>query len=183
MRIAALLFLLLAAPALAQPRPAGRAAELDALFAGLKLAPSEATAERVEARIRELWAQATAPTALLLIRRAGRELAADAAEEALDDADAALVLDPATPVGLQCQAEARYATGDYAGALADLRAALQREPRFFPAFETLSRIAEDHDDAKGALAAWQKRLEISPKTPDGEERLKTLTRKAMGDAT
>ncbi|MBU6498801.1 MAG: hypothetical protein KGQ40_09760, partial [Rhodospirillales bacterium] len=75
------------------------------------------------------------------------------------------------------------AGGDYHGALADIEQTLKLEPRHFPAFEALSRIAEALHDDKGALAAWQKALDLSPKTPGGAERLKALTLKVQGEST
>jgi len=51
----------------------------------------------------------------------------------------------------------------------------------FAALETLSRIAEARNDYKGALAAWQKALELSPRTPDGADRLKALQKKVLGE--
>ena len=64
-----------------------------------------------------------------------------------------------------------------------LEETLKREPRHFGAFETLSRIAENRKDWKSAYSAWQKVLEIDPKTPGGEQRLKDLRRRAMGEQT
>ena len=60
---------------------------------------------------------------------------------------------------------------------------LQREPRSFVALDTLTRLSEAREDWKGAYAAWQKKLEIDPKTPGGEEKLKDLRRRALGDDT
>ncbi len=181
MRLVLMLFLLIALPALAQPRPAGRAAELEALTAGLKAAPNEETATKIEGRMRELWAQAIAPSALLLIRRGMRELGNAAPQEALDDIEAALVLDPEAPDAYLRRGLARAELGDYPGALADIQETIRREPRHFPAWGSLSRLAEGRGDFAGAIAAWRKVLEISPKTSDGEERLKVLTRKLLGE--
>ncbi len=188
MRAATLCFLLLSLPALAQPalaqtRPNSRAAEFDALFAGLKAAPSEATAAKIEARLHQLWGQSIAPSAVLLLNRSTRELNHDAAQDALEDVEAALVIDPAAPEGYHRRALARSALGDFPGALADLQETLTREPRYFPALASLSHIAEAREDHKGALAAWQKLLELNPKHPDGQDRLKTLTRNALGSDT
>ena len=79
------------------------------------------------------------------------------------------------------RAIARFAAGDAQGAIADIQATLQREPRSFAAFETLAAIAESRKDWKGAYAAWQKVLEIAPKTPHGQDRLKDLRRHALGE--
>ncbi len=176
-------FLLSAAPALAQGRPDARKAEIDALLAALKQAPNETVAAAMEARVRQLWLQAGSPAATMLMNRGTRDLNNNADNDAVDDFDAVLALEPDLPDAFQRRALARFGLGDYRGALADLEATLQRDPSHFPAFESLSRIAEAQGDAKGALAAWQKALELSPQTPGGAERLKVLSRKALGDDT
>ena len=182
MRFVIFLSVLMALPALAQPRgPAARASELDALFAGLKAAPSEETAVRIERRLREVWTLGVSPAALLLLNRSSRELASSAHEAALEDVEAALVIDPEAPEGYHRRALARAALGDFGGALVDLQETLRREPRYFPAWLSLSRLSENRDDAKGALAAWEKVLELHPKIPNGDERLQVLRRKALGD--
>jgi Tfp pilus assembly protein PilF len=76
---------------------------------------------------------------------------------------------------------ARFETGNYPGAVADLREALTLDPRHFSAFATLSRIAEARADWKGALAAWEKVMEMSPNAPGGAERLRELRKKALGE--
>ncbi len=182
MRIAALVcFVFLSLSAVAQPRLGGRAAEFDALFAGLKVAPSEATAAKIEARLRQLWSRGIAPSAVLLLNRSARELGNNAAQEALEDVEAAIVIDPEAPEGYHRRAMARAALGDFSAALADLQETLRREPRYYPALQSLAQIAEEREDAKGALSAWEKLLELNPKHPDGQERLRTLIRKALGD--
>lgn len=179
-----LLFAVLLAPAAhAQESPAARKAELDSLLGALKTAPSEAEAALLETRIRQLWLQSGSPAATLLMGRGLRDLQANANDEALDDFDAVLALEPNLPDAFHDRALARFGLGDYRGALADIEAALQREPRDFAAFESLSRIAEATGDFKGALEAWQKALELSPMTPGGADRLKLLTRKALGENT
>jgi tetratricopeptide (TPR) repeat protein len=182
MRLLPLLLLLLAVPALAQPRPDQRRAELDGLLTALKAAPNEEAAATLEGRIRELWMQSGSPAATLLMGRGVRDLQHDADDEALDDFDAVLVLEPDLADAYHRRAMARFALGDYPGALADIEATLKREPRDFAALKTLSEIAEARNDYKGAVAAWQKVLELSPHTPDGAERLKALQKKALGEA-
>ena len=81
-----------------------------------------------------------------------------------------------------CQrAVARFAAGDTPGAIADLQATMQHETRSFAALQTLAAISEARKDWKGAYSAWQKVLEIDPKTPGGQERLKDLRRHALGE--
>ena len=183
MRFAACAFLLLAVPALADPRPDARKAELDRMLAMLKAAPSEEVAGLLETRIKQLWTQSGSPASLLLLRRGDRNLQSNAAEEAEADYTSVLALEPNLTEAFNRRAVARFQNGDYAGALHDIEETLKREPRHFDAFQVLSRIAEARGDWTGALAAWQKALELDPKTPDGEDRLKMLQAKTRGQAT
>ena len=169
------------APAAPQTRPDGRRGETDALLDALKKADSEMAAASFEAKLRESWLRAGAPVAALLLGKGTRNLRNDADDEALDDFDAALVIDPAYMEAFNRRAMARATLGDYRGALADIQEVLKREPRHFGAFQTLSRIAEARQDYTGALRAWEKVLDLAPKLPGGEERLKTLKLKAQGE--
>ena len=125
--------------------------------------------------------EAGSPAATLLMGRGLRELQKDADDDAIDDFDAALTLEPELADAYYHRALARFHEGDYRGALADIEATLRREPRHFAALKSLSRIAESRDDYRGALAAWKKVLELSPNTPDGQLRLKLLEKKALGE--
>ena len=162
-------------------RPDGRRGETDALLDALKKADSEMAAASFEAKLRESWLRAGAPVAALLLGKGTRNLRNDADDEALDDFDAALVIDPDYMEAFNRRAMARSTLGDYRGALADIQEVLKREPRHFGAFQTLSRIAEARQDYSGALRAWEKVLDLAPKLPGGEERLKTLKLKAQGE--
>jgi len=163
--------------------PAEKHAAANKLLDALKNAPSEETAGPIEQQIRQLWATGGTPAVTLLMSRGLRELHAGAMNDAIEDFGDAITLDPTLAEAYRQRAVARYETGDTAGAIADLQATVQREPRDFAAFETLAHIAEAREDWKGAYAAWQKVMEIDPKTPDGENRLNELKRKALGEET
>ncbi len=180
------LFLILSAamPAMAQqPRPDAKKAELDNLLTALKAAPSEEAASALEDRIKQIWLNSGSPAATLLMNRGMRDLQNDADDDAVADFDAALTLEPNLGAAYSRRALALFESGNYTAALRDIEAALQREPRDFTALQSLSRIAEARGDFKGALLAWKKSLEIDPKTPGGADRLRTLNRKANGEAT
>ncbi len=188
MRLVLLLAALLAPlPALAQgasqpaARPDGRRGETDALLDALKKAESETAAASFEAKLRESWLRAGAPVAALLLNKGTRNLRNDADEEALDDFDAALVIDPDYMEAYNRRAMARATLGDWSGALADIQEVLRREPRHFGALQTLSRLAESRQDFTGALRAWEKVIELAPNLPGNQERLKSLRLKAQGE--
>ncbi len=177
-------FLCASLPALGQntnQQSNDRRATLDRLLGSLKSAPSEEIAGPLEQQIRELWLNAGTPAVTLLMSRGLREMKADAKQDAIEDFSAAITLDPSLAEAYHQRAIARFAAGDTPGAVADLQATLQHEPRSFAAFQTLSAIAEARKDWKGAYEAWQKVLEIDPKTPGGQERLKDLRRRALGE--
>jgi tetratricopeptide (TPR) repeat protein len=174
--------LLLTGVALAAPADDKRAA-IDKLLTALKTAPSEEAAGLVEAHLVQLWLEQGSPAVSLLVSRGLRDAKAGAQDEAIEDFSDAVALDPTLPELWHRRAIARYERGDTAGAIRDLEETIRREPRHFAAFQTLSRIAENRKDWKGAYAAWEKVLDIDPKTPGGEQRLKDLKRRALGDQT
>lgn len=183
MALAFLLLVSLVLPAGAEGQKAARPSELDRLLTALRTAPSEQVAGAIETRVRQIWLKQATPAAALLLNRGERNMAADADQEALDDFDAVLDLQPDLAEGFAHRAAARYAVGDYAGAVRDIEETLRREPRHFPSFAALSRIAEARGDWPGALAAWQRALDISPRSPGGVDRLLTLQKKVDGEAT
>ena len=136
-------------------------------LAALRSAASEGVAGPLEHQIRQLWLNAGTPAVTLLMSRGLREMKANANQDAIDDFTAAITLDPNHAEAYHQRAIARFSSGDTAGAVADIQATLQREPRSFAALETLTVIAESRKDWKGAYEAWQKVLEIDPKTPGG----------------
>jgi tetratricopeptide (TPR) repeat protein len=176
--------LMCALPVLAMAQsPAEKHAAANKLLDALKTAPSEEAAGPIEEQVRQLWATGGTPAVTLLMSRGLRELHAGAMDDAIEDFGDAITLDPTLAEAYRQRAVARYEAGDTVGAIADLQATVQREPRDFAAFETLSHIAEAREDWKGAYAAWQKVIEIDPKAPGGEDRLNELKRKAFGEET
>jgi tetratricopeptide (TPR) repeat protein len=180
----ALLLSLIALPVLAQtPAQPTRQETIDRLLGMLKVAPDEQSAASVERAIQAQWLAQATPATKLLLMHGFTELTQNQPKEALDDFDAALDLQPELQEGWHGRAMARAQLGDMAGAERDLAETIKREPRQFAAFEDLSRVAEQRGDAKGAYQAWQKALDLDPKTPGGADRLKELKQKAFGEAT
>jgi tetratricopeptide (TPR) repeat protein len=177
-----ILLLIIATPALAQT-PAERAAAVDRLLDALKAAPSEAEAAPLEQQIMQRLVQAGSPVVTLLMSRGAREMQADANQAAIEDFDDAITLDPSVAEAYHQRAKARFAAGDTLGAIADIEQTLQHQPRDFAALRTLAVIAESRQDWKGAYAAWKKLMEIDPMTAGGADKLKDLSRRALGDET
>lgn len=161
--------------------PDGPAARIAALLQALKAAPDENAAGAIEQRLRVLWAAAGSPAAVLLQARGMRDLVNHADRDAVRAFDAALVIDPGYAAGYAERAVARFRTGDVAGAITDIEAALRHDPSLFVVFGTLSRIAESRGDWQAALLAWRRYAAADPRGLGVAARLRRLERKALGE--
>jgi tetratricopeptide (TPR) repeat protein len=171
---------LLPSLALAQPAQEKRAA-LDKMLDALRTAPTEQVASVLEDKIRQMWVDSSTPAVTLLMSRGLRQANAGAPDDAVSAFSDAIVLDPTLAEAWHQRAIARFKSGDTAGAVRDIQETLKLEPRHFGAWQTLERIAEGREDWKAAYDAWTHVLDIDPRTPNGEDRLKDLKRKAFGD--
>jgi tetratricopeptide (TPR) repeat protein len=156
-------------------------AALDHMLDALRTAPNEQVASALEGKIRQLWVESSTPAVTLLMSRGLREANAGASGDAVSVFSDAIVLDPTLAEAWHQRAIARFKSGDTVGAVGDLRETLKLEPRHFGAWETLEAIAEGRQDWKAAYDAWQHVMDIDPRRPNGEDRLKDLKRKAFGD--
>jgi tetratricopeptide (TPR) repeat protein len=170
--------------AVAHAQPAGdKRAAIDRLLDALKSAPDEHAAMAVENELEQSWLRAGSPAVTLLLSRGLRSLQAGQDDEAEASFSDAITLQPDVADAWYQRALARYHAGDVNGAIHDLQETIQLEPGEFSAFRTLTDIAAAREDWKGAYAAWQKVMELDPKTPGGEDRLRLLKRKAVGEDT
>ncbi len=163
--------------------PAGKRAATDRLLDALKAAPTEQAAAALENQLQQMWLHAGTPTVTLLMSRGLRSLQAGQDDEAVGSFSDAIILQPDVAEAWHQRALARYHAGDVNGAIHDLEQTVQLEPRNFAAFRTLADIAAAREDWKGAYASWQKVMELDPKTLNGEDRLRLLKRKAVGEDT
>ncbi|MDJ0388237.1 tetratricopeptide repeat protein [Roseomonas sp. E05] len=173
----------LGAAAQPDPRPTApeaRRAQLDRLLDALPSAPDDTLAAALAAQIRSLWAQAASPAVTLLLDRGQRNLRSEAAADAVEDFDAALVLQPDCVQAWLLRAQALAEMGDFTAALRDLRQVLTLEPRHFSALAVLSSLQEQMGDAEDALRSMQEAVAIYPRMPGAEERLRKLYRAAHG---
>jgi len=168
---------------LRRPERPGPEQSLDALFAGLKLAPNEETAKLIEAQIRQIWARQASGSVRLLIQAGSRNLEAGNHEDAIDDFTAALDLAPSNAETWHLRAQAFAAAGDDLNAIQDIQATLTREPRHFVALFGLAGLQEKSGDLAGAVRSLEAVLELYPLMPNVADRLKDLRRRAFGDVT
>ena len=158
-------------------------ATVNRLLDALKTAPDEQAAMMLEEQVQQIWLHAGTPAVTLLMSRGLRSLQAGETDDAVDSLSDAITLQPDDAEAWYQRAIARFHAGDVPGAIHDLEETVRLEPRNFAAFRTLSEIAATRENWKGAYAAWQKLLEIDPKTPGGEEKLRDLRKHALGEDT
>jgi len=163
--------------------PADKRTATDRMLDALKVAPNEQAAAELEGQVLHTWLQAGTPAVSLLMSKGLRALQAGQDNDAVDSFSDAITLAPNVTEAWHQRAIARYHSGDVAGAIRDLEQTVTLEPRNFAAFRTLTEIATAREDWKGAYAAWQKVMELDPKTPGGDERLRELKRHAVGEDT
>jgi tetratricopeptide (TPR) repeat protein len=159
---------------------ADRTHGLDFLFGALKVAPDEASARHVEARIWALWLQTPSDTAALLMMRAKAAMDAQQMDVALKLLDAVVKLRPDYVEGWNRRATLYYLQNDYAHSLEDIEQVLVREPRHFGALAGLGMIMQDLGDEKRALDAFRKALAVDPYLEKVPELVKTLSEKVEG---
>ncbi len=169
-------------PCLAQPPPA-KPSPTDRMLEALKAAPDEQSAAELEQQVLQAWLQAGTPAVTLLMSRGLRLLHAGQDDDAVESFSDAITLSPDVAEAWHQRALARYHEGDAPGAIRDLEETVRLEPRDFAAWHTLADIATARENWKGAYEAWQKVMALDPKTPGGEERLRVLKRKAVGEDT
>ncbi len=159
---------------------ADRTRGLDFLFGALKVAPDEASAKHVEARIWALWMQTPSDTAALLMVRAKAAMDAQKMDVALKLLDAVVKLRPDYVEAWNRRATVYYLQNDYAHSLQDIEQVLVREPRHFGALAGLGMIMQDLGDDKRALDAFRKALAVNPYLEKVPELIKNLTEKVEG---
>src|ERR1700687_981365 len=159
---------------------ADRTRGLDFLFGALKVAPDEASARHVEARIWALWLQTPSDTAALLMLRAKAAMDAQQMDVAQKLLDAVVRLRPDYIEGWNRRATLYYLRTDYAHSLEDIEQVLVREPRHFGALAGLGMIMQDIGDEKRALDAFRKALAVNPHLEKVPELVKTLSEKVEG---
>ncbi|WP_441515919.1 hypothetical protein [Bradyrhizobium sp. 2TAF24] len=163
------------------PRVGGdKTRNLDFLFGALKVAPDEASARHVEARIWAIWSSTPSDTAALLMARASAAIETKQLDVALKLLDAVVKLRPEYIEGWNRRATVYYLKNDYVHALLDIRQVLAREPRHFGALAGLGMIMQEYGDDKHALAAFRQALALNPRLEKVPDLVKGLAEKVEG---
>ncbi|MCW5675056.1 MAG: hypothetical protein KIT15_10810 [Xanthobacteraceae bacterium] len=151
------------------------AAQLDGLFAALKVAPNAQIAKQIEKRIEATLAVTESDTLNVLMVRAQTVMEAKEFKTALQLLDSIIEINPRYTEAWARRATLYFVQKDLYRSLADIRVALAQEPRHYQALAGLGIILQDIGEDKLALDAMRRALEINPhleNIPDIVKRLK-----------
>ncbi|MFG1477277.1 tetratricopeptide repeat protein [Xanthobacter sp. V4C-4] len=163
------------APPSPRKAPRDKRAQLEGLFAALKVAPDDRSAKIIGDRLDQLFNTTDSSSVDLLMARATVALEAKQVELALKILGQALEIDPDDIGALSKRATIYYMRDDYGPALADIREVLAREPRHYGMLYGLALIFRDIGDDKRALEATRKALVVNPRLEGAKELEAQLT--------
>jgi tetratricopeptide (TPR) repeat protein len=177
--LAALAFVLLAAPAAADQKDP----RLDALFTALKAAPDAASANKIDAQIWRIWlqhpdkrTQEATLVGVTFMNKGQAELAEMAFKEAIGR-------HPDFAEAWNKRATLRYFKGDLRGSVADYAHVLKLEPRHFGALAGLGMIHAALEDWDTAIHWYTEALAVHSQNVGVQVGLAEAKQKAKGEET
>lgn len=164
-----------------RPRPPkDKRTQLEGLFAALKVAPDDQSSKQIANRLEAIFADSGSPSCDILMARALAAADAKQFDLALELLDQVILIEPDYIGAISKRATLRYMKDDYAGALADLREVIAREPRHYASMYGLALILRDLGDDKRALDAVRRARAVNPRIDGSEDLEDQLTVKVEG---
>jgi len=150
---------------------------LDGFFSTLQNSDNEGEVQTAEASIWEIWFDSGQAEIDLLMEEAGSNVQAGNLTYAESLYSQVIEKLPEFSEGWNRRATVRFYQNDFDGSLEDIRQTLILEPRHFGATWGLGMILGARQDLLGAIAAFERLLEIKPKAHDVRARLEQLKQK------
>lgn len=148
----------------------------------LQTSQDEIEAARHERDVRDAWMDNGGPTVDILMERGMDALEAEDIALARDMFDRVILIEPEYAEAWAQRAKVFFADGKIDETIADLEAAIEREPRHFEAWEGLGGIFELLENKPAALAAYREALIIHPFSKRAGNGVKRLERQVDGRA-
>jgi tetratricopeptide (TPR) repeat protein len=130
--------------------------------------------------IERLWLLSGSDTVDLLMARADRFIKESDLDLALKVLDAAVDLAPDDAEAWHRRSTVHFLEKDYEFALADLRRALDIDPKHYSAIKDLGVVLQMMGAKKEALQAYRKALEVNPFLGDARQAVESLSREVEG---
>ncbi len=154
---------------------------LDALFLQLKRERNEAAAERIAARIGEVWSNSGSASIDLMMGWSKTAMDAKKFDVALDFLDQVVTMRSTYAEGWNRRATVHFAMENYAKSMADINRTLELEPRHFGALAGMGQIMKNTGRKELALQAWQRVLDIYPMMRSAQAEVASLSEELAGE--
>jgi tetratricopeptide (TPR) repeat protein len=162
------------------PTPVERPKMLGELYKQLGKAHDAEEAAPITQAIENLWRTTGSATIDLLMSRAARFTKESDLDLALEILDATADMAPEEAEVWYLRAKVHYRQKQYELALADLKRALERDPKHYRALEDLGLVLEALGTKKEALEAYRQALKINPFLGDAHQAVEFLSREVGG---
>jgi predicted negative regulator of RcsB-dependent stress response len=162
------------------PAPIERPKALAELYEQLGHAPDAQAAAPIMAAIEEMWHATGSATVDLLMSQAVRFTKESDLDLALKILDAAIDIAPEEAEAWYLRAKVHYLQKEYELSLADLRHALDRDPKHYRALDDLGVVLEALGTKKEALQAYRKALQVNPFLEGARQAVEFLSREVGG---
>jgi tetratricopeptide (TPR) repeat protein len=162
------------------PSPVERPKMLGELYEQLGKAHDFEEAVPIAQAIENLWRATGSPTVDLLMSRAARFTKESDLDLALEILNATADMAPDEAEVWYLRANVHYRQKQYELALADLRRALERDPKHYRALEDLGLVLEALGTKTEALEAYRQALKINPFLGNAHQAVEFLSREVGG---
>jgi tetratricopeptide (TPR) repeat protein len=162
------------------PTPVERPKMLGELYQQLGKAHGAEEAAPITQAIENLWRTTGSATVDLLMSRAARFTKESDLDLALEILDATADMAPEEAEVWYLRARVHYRQRQYELALADLKRALERDPKHYRALEDLGLVLEALGTKREALEAYRQALKINPFLGDAHQAVEFLSREVGG---
>lgn len=160
--------------------PVDRSKVLAQLYEQLGKVPDAEAAAPIMEAIQHIWRLSGSDTVDLLMARAERFAKEDDLDLALKIIDAAVDMAPDEAEAWDLRAKINYLKKDYDAAIADLKRALDRDPKHYDAMSDLGVVYEAMGSKKEALEAYRKALAVNPYLSEPKRAVEELRREIEG---
>ena len=160
--------------------PAERPKMLARLYDELGKSQDAHDAAPITETIEQLWLLSGSDTIDLLMARADRFIKEADFDLALKILDATVDLAPDDAEAWHRRATVHFLQKDYELALADLRRAVDIDPRHYSAMKDLGVVLQALGAKKEALQAYRKALKVNPFLEDARQEIESLSREVEG---
>jgi tetratricopeptide (TPR) repeat protein len=162
------------------PTPVERPKVLGELYEQLAKAQDAEAAAPISQAIENLWRTTGSATVDLLMSRAERFTKESDFDLALAILDATVDMAPDEAEVWYLRAKVHYRQTQYDVALADLKRALDHDPKHYRALEDLGLVLEALGTKKEALEAYRQALKVNPFLGDAHQAVEFLSREVGG---